>query len=356
MPESRHPTRSTWHSGLVGSTGSADGTAHTRVDRAVRWLLWQRSPWSGMWRRTSWWGSANLLVTVLDHGAQRGGRSLERALQAAGRVHGRNLHRERGGFRNHFHDDEGWWALAWLRAHELGGDPRHLDTARGLFEDLTGAWDSAHGGAWWNRDRAYRNTITTQLLMAVAARLHLRDGRAGRELRWAQRAWTWLASCGLRDEEGLFQDGFRQSGRMVGPAWTYNQGVALGGLVDLAKATGDRGLLDTADGLADAALRRLGDEQGVIVEPGGPHASRRDDRQHFKGLFARNLGVLWRSTGRSRHAAALRRNAVAVLGHAQGQRGDRFGFDWAGADGPVTPATQGAALDLLLASETTARG
>ena len=77
--------------------------------------------------------------------------------------------------------------------------------------------------------------------------------------------------------------------------WTYNQGVLLGGLVALARATGDDAYLERARELADASTTSEAlHVDGVLTEPceqsgcdvNGPS---------FKGIYVRNLGELNRA-------------------------------------------------------------
>ena len=91
-------------------------------------------------------------------------------------------------FLNNFHDDDGWWALTWIKAYDLTRDPKYLNMAVTIFGDMAvgeGGWEDtfAGGGIYWARNKEgpdgnppapYKNAIANELLMAVAARLHLR--------------------------------------------------------------------------------------------------------------------------------------------------------------------------------------
>lgn len=53
-----------------------------------------------------------------------------------------------------FRDDALWWAHAWARAAAATGDGSFLDTSRGIFANLTGAWsgwNATCGGMEWNK-------------------------------------------------------------------------------------------------------------------------------------------------------------------------------------------------------------
>ncbi len=53
-----------------------------------------------------------------------------------------------------------------------------------------------------------------------------------------------------------------------GQTWTYNQGVILGGLVELYKATGDRSLLESARQIADGVITSaILSPNGILTEP-----------------------------------------------------------------------------------------
>src|SRR5882672_3670143 len=67
----------------------------------------------GLWDTTGWWNAANCLEAIesvieLTDGAQYA--------DVLRKTFDRN---SAGSFLNEFYDDEGWWALAWIRAFDL---------------------------------------------------------------------------------------------------------------------------------------------------------------------------------------------------------------------------------------------
>jgi predicted alpha-1,6-mannanase (GH76 family) len=155
-------------------------------------------------------------------------------------------------FRAHFYDDEAWWALAWLRAHNLtnevngmsrasasrarfahGGMVRrpgawqaqYLAMAEDLFGDIEQGWsdEPCGGGMWWDKKHSYKNAITNALFLTLAAGLYARTGRA-EYLKWADKAWGWFNASGLINAQSLINDGLDGQCRNNNQTtWTYNQ-------------------------------------------------------------------------------------------------------------------------------------
>ena len=55
------------------------------------------------------------------------------------------------GFLDSCYDDNGWWALGWMAAYDLTNNQDYLDTAIGIFGNLTGSWPTncSDGGIYW---------------------------------------------------------------------------------------------------------------------------------------------------------------------------------------------------------------
>ena len=265
------------------------------------------------------------------------------------------------GRRSKFYDDDGWYLNAWLRAYDVTGDPKYLDEARALFAAMSDGWDdTCGGGLWWRRDRTYKNAITNELFLLAAARLHRRthtDGGAtlggsggGSDgyLEWALRTWAWFDASGMINSAHLVNDGLDGSCANNGDTtWTYNQGVILGGLVELWRATGEGLYLERARRIADAAIATLVYSGGILREPNEPSAENKD-AQVFKGIFTQGLARLYaadRVEGSS-YGAFLAANAEAVWNSSR-DPSDGLGLIWRGPAGRVNAATQASAGLLL---------
>jgi predicted alpha-1,6-mannanase (GH76 family) len=174
-------------------------------------------------------------------------------------------------FLNNFYDDEGWWALAWIKAYDLTSDQKYLNMAVTIFNDMKGGWDNTcNGGIYWAKDHKgpdgnspYKNAIANELLIAVAAALYLRyrpDGKPVQDyLDKATQGWRWFRDSSLINPRALVNDALNTSCINDGTqaVWTYNQGVILGALCDLFETTGDSAFLKSAQQIADALIHNL---------------------------------------------------------------------------------------------------
>ncbi len=249
-----------------------------------------------------------------------------------------------------YFDDNLWWALAWVAARDLTGDERYLDAARAVFaHSLTGWDDTCGGGLWWNQDRRYKNAITNELFLTLAARLAQRVPRNRDYRDWALRSWDWLHASGMIGPSGLVNDGLTAvCANNGGLTWTYNQGVILGGLAALHELTGDQDYLRQGEVTADAALRELADARGILAEPCEPSGCDGDQTQ-FKGIFVRNLHEFSRHSGKRAYPAFIMANADSVLVRAANPAG-QFGLRWAGPFDKADASRQASALEVLIAA------
>ncbi len=311
---------------------------------------------SGIYQTTAWWNDANIITVLADFSKASGSKAYVPVFQNTYMQAQKSYY----GFLNHFYDDEGWWTLAWIDAYDVTGDRQYLSVAQSIFEDMAAGWDSTTcgGGIWWNKDRKYKNAIANELFLSVSTRLanHMADpAQKAHYLTWAQMEWQWFSQSGMINQNHLINDGLNSSdpshcvnnGQAV---WSYNQGVVLGGLVELHKAIpANATLLPTAKVIADAALLHLTDANGVLHDQGEANGGPTGGGVQFKGIFVRNLIKLDLAMPQTSYNNFFNANANSIWSKAQGSN-YQFGQVWSGPYSGASAGTQSSALDALLAA------
>lgn len=313
---------------------------------------------------TGWWNAANSITVLVDYTSVTGDTTYESAI--ANTFNNANKANKTTNFLNSYDDDEGWWALAWIDAYDLTGTQAYLTMAETIFANIASEWDTTTcgGGVWWEKPAAgvteYKNAITNELFLTVAAKLANRTtGTASAGyLSWAQQEWTWFKASGMINPQNLINDGLTAtSGNACinngKPTYTYNQGVILGGLVELSKADQDSTLLPQAEAIANAAIANLAMD-GVLVEPTGVSGG---DAPQFKGIFMRNLVALYKTDSNPHYKTFIETNANSIWTNDLG-RGNlgggvydyEFGGFWQGPFDSSDATRQTSALDALIAA------
>jgi predicted alpha-1,6-mannanase (GH76 family) len=257
------------------------------------------------------------------------------------------------GYINGYYDDEGWWALAWLKVYDMTGDDKYLQSAIQIFDDMafTG-YNGTCGAMYWDRARTYQNSIANELFLAVSALLANRAQDKSYYLDWALKQWNWFQNTGLRNNQNLVNDGLDNNCRNNGKqGWTYNQGVILGALVELNKAQPNGQYIQYATDVANAAIANLADGNGVLTEPGfNSNPNMGSDLPQFKGIFMRNLQILQQATGNQEYANFIRKNADSIWSNDQSSANGTFGNVWDQYYGQDLPQGHGSALAAIVAA------
>ncbi|MCU0549367.1 MAG: hypothetical protein MUC48_08465 [Leptolyngbya sp. Prado105] len=302
---------------------------------------------TGLWDSANWWNAANALEATIEYSR------ITDSLTYRGNVFNTFYQKPRyANFINPwFRDDDGWWAIAWIKAYDLTGEKKYLEQAKFIFWDMTKGWDNVcNGGLYWHkRELNYKNAITNGLLLSVAAKLNLREPEDKRYLDWSQKIWKWYQQSGMINAENLVNDGLvyetcKNNGKTT---WTYNQGVLIGGLVDLYHGTNDPELLRQAEAIADASIVKLA-RNGILREPCEDNNDCGNDGPQFKGIFMRNLADLYRVSPKPSYREFITRNAESIW--ANRNEKNQFGLDWAGKVDQADAKRQTSAIDTLNAA------
>lgn len=261
------------------------------------------------------------------------------------------------GLRNQAFDDMLWVVLGWLesikfgdmyaRRHASGREfessawhglqlrPLAAHRARIFYELASRGWDESlcSGGMVWNPSLTpYKNAITNELFAAASISMYLHfpgdnnsapffDAKDERfcephnpvYLENAMKAYKWLKESNMRNERGLYQDGFHITGwrryrngtvdpgtgqcdELDAMVYTYNQGVLLTANRGLWLATGASSYLEDGHELITSVIEATGwpsqnkvwkglGRGGVLEEfcDHGLYCSQ--DGQTFKGIF-----------------------------------------------------------------------
>jgi predicted alpha-1,6-mannanase (GH76 family) len=312
---------------------------------------WYNMP-TGLWQMNDWWTSANQLEAVIDYTRETGD---TKYLPDVENTYVKN---QASNFdRYGFYDDDGWWAITWIKAYDLTKQQKYLDMAKTIFKRMSGGWDTkCGGGIYWASAKnsqdglKNKNAIPNSLFMQVAAKLHLRtpgDTGAGSYLDWAQREWTWFKGTGMLTAKHQVIDSLDglTTCKPTGPIFTYNNGVLLGALVDLAAGTGEATLLDEAGAITRATMSMMTDGKGTLKETpcGG------DICTQFKGVFMRNLLLLFQTKPAADLQAYARHQSDAIWTTSRNAT-DQLGYEWHLPFDKATASRQSSALDALTAA------
>ncbi|KAF2817646.1 putative glycosyl hydrolase [Mytilinidion resinicola] len=251
-----------------------------------------------------------------------------------------------------YYDDGGWWALAWIAAYDITKNQDYLQTAIGIFEGMTAGWPTncSNGGIWWSYKHDYANAIANELFLSVAAHLANRVPNKAYYVNWAQKEWKWFQASGMINANNTVNDGLtldcKNNGQTV---WTYNQGVVLGGLVELNKAAPDSSYLPAAAKIAAAAISALTDTNGVLHDYGcEPNCA--PDGTQFKGIFVRNLQALHIVAPQKAYVRVIQASANSIWRNDRDE-GNMLSVDWAGPFlNPANASTHCSAMDALVAA------
>lgn len=372
---------------LTSTLPRADSASYAdnSLDAAAALQGWYDAPF-GLWSTTGWWNSANCLTVLTDWAliagsaaqslnvpgiisntfgnAQKVFATAHKTVSASGLTTSTYefqpiARRGFSEFINDYYDDEGWWALALIRSWDVTHVQAYLDMAERIFRDMQAGTDgTCGGGIWWSKERSYKNAIANELYLSVAASLANRiPDRKQHYTQIAKDEWTWFKNSGMINQDNLINDGLKinADGSCVNNGmntWSYNQGVILGGLVELAKATGDSSYLGQAVTIATAAIKLLSDGNGIIHEVNKCEPDCGSDGSQFKGIFVRNLHYLQQAAPQEAIRTAIRKNADSIWANDRNDK-NQLGIQWTGppdlGDGP-NASTHSSAMDVIVAA------
>eukprot|EP00747_Dinoflagellata_sp_TGD_P086221 gnl/TRDRNA2_/TRDRNA2_163200_c0_seq4.p1 gnl/TRDRNA2_/TRDRNA2_163200_c0~~gnl/TRDRNA2_/TRDRNA2_163200_c0_seq4.p1 ORF type:complete len:636 (-),score=106.85 gnl/TRDRNA2_/TRDRNA2_163200_c0_seq4:44-1885(-) len=316
---------------------------------------------SGLWETADWWEDANS-IEALCNAVDLCPSSEPLVARIAAAISNTFARTTINQTLTGRYDDEGWWALAWLRAHDIVGDDLYLQRAEQIFDDLAdNAWDkTCGGGVWWSYYKQYKNAITNELFWMMALRLYQKTGSAKYQS-WAEKIGKWFVSSGMINDHHTVNDGLvtstcKNNNQTV---WTYNQGVVLGGLVDHAVLFKNTSMIELAGDIAVAAAQTLTYPSGVLRESCEVDGGCDEDQKQFKGILMRYLMYTWAALGSLVPNHFLQDfvtiNAEAIQASDLNKADGDLGLTWIGPappEQPSGPVVQTSALEAFLLSDT----
>lgn len=261
------------------------------------------------------------------------------------------------------YDDAQWTAITLIKAYRLTNKKEYLNKAEEIWDYIAvNSWDTTHcgGGLWWNIEKTYKNAITNELFLMLSSMLYL-ETKEEKYKSWALKEWQWFVSSGLIAEnnddgkiKNLINDGLdkncRNSGKQI---WTYNQGVILGGLINLWEITSEIIYLEKAIAIAETTIDNLS-ENGILSER--VNFPLNTDQQQFKGIFVRYLAFLTVTLPQNfkREKEIFKKfilyNADAVWNSAKDRKISAYWNDTADQKSICNAITQTAGIDLYNAA------
>lgn len=192
--------------------------------------------------------------------------------------------------------------LQWLSGAQAL--PEYADLfysrAKEFYELASEGWDTtlcAGGMLWSPYLQPYKNAVTNELYIAASIGMYLHHPEGSkRHLEAAVKAHRWLSQSGMRNEQGLYCDGFHMTHRRCTDLnrmlYTYNQGILLSALRGLFDATKDELYVMEAVQLVEDMRSGEMVWDGVVEEKCDPAGFCNQDGQMFKGIYFLHLQQL----------------------------------------------------------------
>jgi predicted alpha-1,6-mannanase (GH76 family) len=314
------------------------------IDRMQSWY----DQTTGLYRTTGWWNSANAITTLANYARATKTHTYDEVF-ANTFSKAQDAH---PGFLNDYYDDEGWWALAWIDVYDLTRQEQYLAMSAAIFEDMASGWDeTCGGGIWWSKKRKYKNAIANELFLSVSASLarRARDPRQKAQyLGWSLKEWEWFQRSGMINDDHLINDGLdSRCENNHKTTWTYNQGVILGGLSELYFETQDTGQLNEANTISRAVFSSptLVDRDAILHDTCEPKCGA--DGTQFKGIFVRNLGLLYRVKPAVEYRDFVAINSDRILKQMKSPDYS-IGERWTDLSGTSNASTQSSGMDAIV--------
>ncbi len=241
------------------------------------------------------------------------------------------------------------WAIVWLKAYDLIGDRRYLDTAKIIADDLDkSAWNaSCGGGIISNAVNKNKLSVANGLYIQLMAMLHNRIPKDEKYQALAVKGWDWLDSSGIINNAKLLNNGLNEKCKNDGlNNWTHSQGIYIGAALALYQALGKKEYLDKGHETALAAMTSLS-TQGVLKEANDKACGAcLGDERYYKGIFVRNARDLQMLVKDPKLGGFLENNLNFLWNNARSSS-DLLGFHWQGPFDSGDAARQASGVDLL---------
>lgn len=168
---------------------------------------------------------------------------------------------------------------------------------------------------------------------------------------WAHTTWDWLISSGFYNASGTspIKDSLNRTDCTPRSySFTYQQGVAIGGLLELNHAAPENHLLSNASAIANTTItiHRFENANGIFLEPVGGFDN---NTAQFKGIFSRNLRLLNRHAPSQAYVDFATKNADSIWAKARNAEG-LIAPQWDNSTKPAWASSHSSGIAGLLAA------
>ena len=169
-----------------------------------------------------------------------------------------------------YYDDNVWIVLALIETLEATRDEKYLERAEATMRFvLSGEDDELGGGIYWReRRRNSKNTCSNAPAIVAALRLYQKTTNP-QHLATAERLYDWTCSHLQDEEDGLFWDNLRLSGRLDRRKYSYNSALMIRANCLFFEVTKDPKYLAEAQRIARSAIAHwIVPETGAVKDGG----------------------------------------------------------------------------------------